>query len=376
MQRWSGAVGESAAPLAVADLEAFDANADDLARRAGRLPIRVATKSLRCRALIARALEHPGFRGVMAYSLPEALWLTESGLRDVMVAYPSVHRAALARLAETPDAVTVTIDSREHVDLLSALRPGCPYRVCLDVDVSYRLGPVHLGVRRSPLRTPDETADLVGYALRRGLRVVGLMFYDAHIAGVADRCPAVHAMQRRAIPLIRAQRAQVVDAVRSVVDLEFVNAGGTGSLHTFTDDQVVTELAAGSGLFGPGLFQQYRSFTPRPAVGFGLEVVRRPAANVATLFSGGYIASGAAGPDRLPTPLTPGLRLVRLEGAGEVQTPVTGRAARHLRLGDLVWFQHAKAGELFERFTAVHLLTGNRVQETVHTYRGEGKSFG
>lgn len=59
-----------------------------------------------------------------------------------------------------------------------------------------------------------------------------------------------------------------------------------------------------------------------------------------------------------------------------MQTPVTGEAARTLRLGDRVWLRHAKAGELAERFLAYHLVRGSQVERTVPTYRGEGQNFG
>ena len=139
-------------------------------------------------------------------------------------------------------------------------------------------------------------------------------------------------------------------------------------------DRSVTEVAVGSGLIGPTLFDNYRRFTPAPAVLFALPVVRKPRRRTATLFSGGYIASGPVGKDRSPRPYLPtGLSLIGTEGAGEVQTPVNGRAAKDLRVGDRVWLRHAKAGELAERFTEYHVLTGDRVTATVPTYRGEGQ---
>src|SRR5690606_21887621 len=84
-------------PFAVVDLAAFDANAAALARLAAGKPIRAASKSIRCRALLDRVLSRPGWRGVMAYTLPEALWLVRSGSGgaadggepDVLVAYPT-----------------------------------------------------------------------------------------------------------------------------------------------------------------------------------------------------------------------------------------------------------------------------------------------
>ena len=138
----------------------------------------------------------------------------------------------------------------------------------------------------------------------------------------------------------------------------------------------MTELAAGSGLYGPTLFDGYRSFRPRPALQVGLPAVRRPAPGVVTLFSGGYVASGAPGRSRLPQPVDRGLRLLGSEGAGEVQTPLRGSHTARWAIGDAVFMRPAKAGEPLERFEAVHLIRDGRVVETVPTYRGEGRCFG
>jgi D-serine deaminase-like pyridoxal phosphate-dependent protein len=138
----------------------------------------------------------------------------------------------------------------------------------------------------------------------------------------------------------------------------------------------VTELTAGSGLFAPTLFDRYSAFTLLPAAMFALPVVRRPGPRTVTLLGGGYHASGAAGRDRLPEPhLPPGLRLDPQEGAGEVQTPVTGESAASLRVGDNVYLRHAKAGELCEHFETLHLVAGGEIVDEVPTYRGEGRCF-
>jgi D-serine deaminase-like pyridoxal phosphate-dependent protein len=372
-ERLDAATADLDPPFAVVDLDAFDANAADLLRRARGKSVRLASKSVRCRALIDRALG-AGLRGILAFTLPEALWLSRD---DVVVAYPTVDRAALASLTER---VTLMADSREHLDLIGE------GRVCLEVDASWWLlgGRVRIGARRSPLHTPEQAAALAREVVARpGLELDGLMMYEAQIAGVGDRPPgnpllgrALRAMQRASGRELAERRAAVVEAVRAVAPLRFVNGGGTGSVDATAAEASVTEVAAGSGLLAPTLFDAYTAFTPRPAAFFALPVVRRPSGRVATALGGGYPASGPPGRDRLPRPAFPaGLRLDRLEGAGEVQTPLHGRPARRLRIGDRVWMRHAKAGELCERFDVLHLIQGDRRVATVPTYRGEGRTF-
>jgi D-serine deaminase-like pyridoxal phosphate-dependent protein len=186
----------------------------------------------------------------------------------------------------------------------------------------------------------------------------------------------IRAMQRASGRELAERRAAVVAAVRRVADLQFVNGGGTGSVERTAAESAITEVAAGSGLYGPTLFDAYRAFTPQPAALFALPVVRKPSPSIATVLGGGYLASGPGDDARLPRPVLPeGLRLDRQEGAGEVQTPVLGPAARTLTLGDRVWFRHAKAGELCERFGTLHLVRGDSILDEVPTYRGEGQAF-
>ncbi|MEU3469681.1 amino acid deaminase/aldolase [Streptomyces sp. NPDC048387] len=390
--RYDRATAHLDAPLAIVDLDAFDANADDLVRRAGGKPVRVASKSVRCRALLERVLARPGFAGVMSYTLAESLWLARSGFEDVLLAYPSADRAGFGELAgdaKLASAVTVVVDDPAQLDLIDRARAGGAeeIRVCLELDTSLRLlgGRVRVGARRSPLREPAQLAELArAVASRPGFRVVGLMAYEGHVAGVGDavagrpvRSRMIRLMQGAARRELAARRAEVVRAVRSVVPgLEFVNGGGTGSVAETAAEAAVTEIAAGSGLYVPRLFDNYTSFRGRPAALFAQPVVRRPGVGVVTVLGGGYPASGAAGPDRLPVPYLPaGLRYDPQEGAGEVQTPLLGSPADDLLIGDRVWFRHAKAGELCERFDTLHLVAGDRVRASVPTYRGEGLTF-
>lgn len=390
--RYDRATAHLDAPLAVVDLDAFDANARDLARRAAGTPIRVASKSVRCRHLLERVLAADGFAGVMSFTLAESLWLARCGLDDILLAYPSADRAGFAQLAADPAlaaAVTVTVDDPAQLALIELARDGGTeeIRICLELDTSLRLlgSRVRVGARRSPVHSPEQLADLARtVADRPGFRLVGLMAYEGHVAGVGDAVPgrpvrsrAVRLMQRAARRELAARRAAAVRAVRlAQPDLEFVNGGGTGSVQYTAAEAAVTEVAAGSGLFLPRLFDHYTSFSGRPGALFAMPVVRRPGVGVVTVLGGGYPASGAAGRDRWPVAVLPeGLRYDSREGPGEVQTPLLGPAADDLLLGDKVWFRHAKAGELSERFAELHLVEGDRVTATVPTYRGEGHTF-
>jgi D-serine deaminase-like pyridoxal phosphate-dependent protein len=392
--RYDRLTAEIDPPLAIVDLDAFDRNAAGMARRAANRPIRVASKSVRCRYLIERALASPGYRGVMCYSLPEALWLHAMGIcDDLLVAYPTVDRRAVQALAADDLArrqVTIMVDSPAHLDVVDrALGAEHPeVRVCLELDVSWRplAGKplVHIGSWRSPLHAPEQAADFAKAIIRRaGFRLVGVMGYEGQIAGLGDSPPGhpvraqlIRGIQGRSAQELSRRRAEAVRMIRALTSLEFVNGGGTGSLESTARDASVTELTGGSGLVGPTLFDAYRRFTPDPALLFALPVVRRPGPGIATLFAGGYVASGTGTRDRLPRPYLPtGLTLTGVEGAGEVQTPVRGAAADGLRPGDRVWLRHAKAGELAERFKEYYLIQGDQVT-AVPTYRGEGQCFG
>jgi D-serine deaminase-like pyridoxal phosphate-dependent protein len=376
--------------FATLDLDALSYNVFDMVRRAAGKPIRIATKSVRCRAAVEAALEVPGYRGVLAYTLAEGLWLAGS-IEDVVVGYPSADREAylaLGRSARLAPRVTVMVDSVAHLDFIdAAIAPKArePIRVCIELDSSWKstlLG--HVGVWRSPVHTPVQARDLArAIAARPGFRLVGMMGYEAQVAGLGN-APAgkpllgmmVRWIQRASMAELRRRRSAAVRAVAEVAELEFVNGGGTGSLEETAADDSVTELAAGSGLFGPHLFDNYRHFTPAPAAAFALPVVRKPAPGHATLLGGGWIASGPPGADRVPQIVWPqGLRMLKREMAGEVQTPVVGRAARDLKVGDRVWARHTKAGELSEHTNVFHVVDGDAVTATVPTYRGEGKAF-
>jgi D-serine deaminase-like pyridoxal phosphate-dependent protein len=392
----SAATGELDPPYGAISLAALAHNAFDMLDRANGKPIRVASKSVRARGVIDAVLDLDGYSGVLAFSLAEALWLATDGehgraIDDVVVGYPSVDRSAILALATSPELarrVTIMIDSVEHLDVIDAVLPPSrreTIRVCLELDASWESKIVgYTGVRRSPVHSVEQmTALAQAVSKRAGFRIVGVMGYEAQIAGQVNRpvgrpayAVAVNWMQNQSAAELAERRGAAVASVRTIAELEFVNGGGTGSIERTAADESVTEIAAGSGLFGPHLFDNYTHFRPAPAAAFTLSVVRKPQPNLATLLGGGWIASGPPGIDRLPQLVWPdGLRMLPREMAGEVQTPVSGPAARELRTGDRVWARHTKAGEISEHIDEFAVVDDGKIVEMVRTYRGNGKAF-
>ena len=391
---WTGLDAATAgleSPLAVLHLGALQHNTHDLVRRAAGKPIRVASKSIRVRGLVDALLVTDGYAGILAFTLPEALWLAET-VDDIVVGYPTADTAAICRLAADPVAasrVTLMVDSVEHLDFVDACVPPNArenIRVCLELDVSWQtaapLG--HVGVWRSPVRTAEQAAALArAIEARPGFTLVGMMAYEAQIAGLGDKTASRGAwsktmrwMKRNSIRELTERRGEAVAAVRAVSDLEFVNGGGTGSVESTSQDDSVTEIAAGSGILGGHLFDNYRTFHPAPAASFALSVVRKPSPSMAVILGGGWVASGPPGEDRLPRLAWPeGLELIPREMAGEVQTPIRGAAASGLSTGDRVWLRHSKSGELSERVNDFVVVDGDQVIDRLPTYRGEGKAF-
>jgi D-serine deaminase-like pyridoxal phosphate-dependent protein len=375
-------------PLALVDLDALEANVARLAgpARAHGKRIRIATKSVRSPALLTCIADASGGAvvGAMAYAAGECPLLVEHGFDDILIAYPTVQKSDLAHVvAANRGGATarLAVDCAEHVDVLArtAREAGVRIPVIVDVDVSYRPAPhVHLGVRRSPLRTIEDVVALAErIAAHAELRFDGIMAYEAHIAGLADATLGVRLLKRLSRPAVIETRAALVDALaeRGLAP-GIVNGGGTGSLDANVREPALTEIAVGSGFLDSHLFDHYRGLALRPAAYFALEVVRRPGPGLITCLGGGYVASGAPGRDRLPVAVyPPGLALLEFEGVGEVQTPLRVPPSVELALGDAVFFRHAKAGELAEHVNEYLLVRGDEVTGTVQTYRGMARCF-
>ena len=385
-------------PLAFVDLDQFDANVAyvaRLAKEAGKT-IRLGSKSIRCVELMRRIFAaDPGtYRGLLTFTVEETAWLAAQGFDDLVVAYPSVQPSDVALLVDMTRAgkqVWLMVDSVEHLRILSAAgqAAGLVVHACLDVDMAFHplnLSGVHLGVRRSPVRTLEQARALVRAAQALpGVRLDALMGYEGHVAGMGDNVPGaglnnaiMRALKTASVRELTARRDQIVDKLRAEgADFKVINGGGSGSLLSTGRDPLVTEITVGSGFYASGLFHHYKEVHFQPSAFFAIQVVRMPAAGMITCHGGGYIGSGGVGAEKLPVPMYPaGLKYLSLEGAGEVQTPfILPPDCPKLELGDPVFLQHAKAGELCERFNDLWLVRDGRLAGQVKTYRGEGMAF-
>lgn len=383
LSRLVRAIAGEPRPCALVDLDAFDANVERLLapiRQAGKT-LRPATKSIRNPSLLRRVGERAGVRGLMTYSPRETRWLAEQGFEDLLCAYPSLQAADVDALAEASrrTAVHAVCDAVEQLAALDAAarRAATVVGVVVEIDLSYRpIERLHLGVRRSPLRS---AADAVAFADRvasfPGLRFDGVMGYEAHVAGVGDRrSPTRRAMKLAARRTLERTRRELARALEH--RLAIFNGGGTGSVMWAAGESALTEITAGSGFLDSHLFDHYVDVPLVPAAFFALQAVRHPKPGIVTCTGGGYIASGAAGRDRLPIPVFPaGSALISLEGAGEVQTPVVLPRGVNVELGGTVLFRHAKAGELAEHFHEYLLVRGEAIEARAPTYRGLGQCF-
>ncbi|WP_456288745.1 amino acid deaminase/aldolase [Paenibacillus sp. AK002] len=378
-------------PFALVDLDMLDDNAEAIAQAAGGKKVRLASKSIRSVDVLNRLLRsNPIFQGIMCYTAAEAVFLAEQGFDDLLLGYPQWQPEAIrsiVNLVGEGRSITLMVDSVEHVEHIEqfAKQQRIAIPLCIDMDMSVQYPGLHFGVWRSPVRSWEGMYPVVERIIRSPwLRLDGIMGYEAQVAGVGDNAAKkrmkntmVRWLKKRSIVEAAKRRKEAVERLAAMdLRLRFVNAGGTGSLDSSREEAWVTEITAGSGFYAPGLFDHYASFRYKPAAAYAVEVVRIPKAGIVTCMGGGYTASGTADKDKLAMPYLPsGLKLFSLEGAGEVQTPLRLPTHVELGLGDPVFFRHAKAGELCERFKVLYAVSKGRIVGEYATYRGMGECF-
>ena len=388
---YKGVFSGRAMPFAYLDLDLLEQNTRQIVARAAGKRIRLASKSLRSVAVLQRLLAaDPAIQGIMSFSAREAAYLAKQGFDDLLIGYPCWHELDIAAVAQATVAgghITLMIDSVAHIDQIERIAQRYDVRlpVCLDLDMSLLIPGLHFGAWRSPIRTTEQARPIIERILQsQYVWLDGIMGYEAQIAGVGNHYPKqflknglVRFLQQRSAGDVAVRRAAIFELIKSYnISLRFVNGGGTGSIDTTRLEPAVTEITVGSGFYAPALFDNYRDFRYQPAAGFAIEIVRRAAPTIYTCLGGGYVASGAAGRDKLPAPYLPaGARLDALEAAGEVQTPIIYQGPIPPTVGDPIFLRHSKAGELCERFTHLLLVSDGAIVDEVTTYRGDGQCF-
>jgi len=378
-------------PFAFVDLDLFDENIKHIVSRAKEKKVRVASKSVRSVALLKKIFaKDPIFQGIMCFTVPEAIYLSQLGFDDLLVAYPCCQEHQLIDVCEEVKkgkTIVLMIDSIEHVENHQSIAEKCNMvlPICMDIDMSSRFPGLYFGVWRSGIFGKKEALKVFEKIREsRNLKLDGIMGYEAQIAGIGDNYPGqllknavIRILKKKSIKAIAKRRKDIVTSIESKGgELRFVNGGGTGSLESTTEEDAVTEVTVGSGFYASALFDNYTNFRHFPSAGYAIEIVRKPKPTTYTCHGGGYIASGSAGADKLPQPYLPeGMKMTKNEGAGEVQTPLIYSGKEKLSLGDPVFMRHSKAGELCERFDKLLLVSEGKIVEEVATYRGDGKCF-
>ena len=378
-------------PYAFVDLDLLDANINAIKHRVGSKKIRVATKSIRSRGILQYILDSSSiFQGLMTFTGKEALTLIDNGFDDILMGYPITNPKFIegfCKATQNGKSAVLMVDSIAHFELIEnqAKKLDVIQPVCIDLDMSSDYLGLHFGVYRSPINTVAKFKDLVDAVLKfKHVKIVGLMGYEAQIAGVGDASPyngmknkAIKILKKLSIPEIQKRRTACVEyLIEKGLKPVLINGGGTGSIDSTKKEEFVTEITVGSGFYSPGLFDYYENFKFQPAAAYAIEIVRKPGKDIYTAHGGGYTASGSVSLDKQPKPYLPeGFILTENEGVGEVQTPFVYKGKEQINIGDPVFMRHSKAGELCERFDTLLLVRGDKIEKSIPTYRGESWTF-
>lgn len=380
-------------PIAYCDVDLLNQNIKDIAQRAigSNKTIRIASKSVRSTFILKHILaSNPIYKGIMCFTGSEALFLLEQGFDDLLLGYPIANKKEILDICtatKNGKKVVLMVDSEEQLETINniAKQVETIQPVCIDIDMSTDFPGIHFGVMRSPITTVEKAKKLIdSFQKYENIALKAVMGYEAQVAGLGEKNPA-NGIKNLVIPFLKKKsivdytkrRQEIVAYIKSKnISLDIVNAGGTGSIESSATEDWVTEITVGSGFYSPALFDYYDKFKHQPAVGFAVQIVRKPAPDYYTCLGGGYIASGTIGIDKQPKPYLPeGVKLTENEGTGEVQTPLKYVGKESLNIGDTILFRHSKAGEICERFNSLHLVSNGKIIDTVPTYRGEGKCF-
>ncbi len=234
-----GSLLELETPAAVVDLDRMDANLDRLATyaRSHGLALRPHVKTHKTPELAAEQLRR-GAVGVTVATLHEAEVMSAVS-DDVLLAYPPVGAARVARLLALPAHVrlTVALDSHDALEPLAAAAAAAGRTIGVLIELD-------LGMGRCGVTRPDEAVALAGAATRLdGVEYRGVMFYPGHIREHVDELAP--ALERLAADL-----ARFIDALAAAGLAPAVVSGGSTPA-AFASHRIpgVTEIRPGTYIF-------------------------------------------------------------------------------------------------------------------------------
>jgi D-serine deaminase-like pyridoxal phosphate-dependent protein len=374
-------------PLVVCDFDVFKQNLE----KVGKLLIkknkylRLCTKSVRVPELVKFVESQKFVNGIFTFNSAEVLFYAkEYNVKDILLGYPiysNIDAEELCKAAKVEGvSVSVMVDDVKQIQLLEthASENNVHLNLIIEIDVSYRFISQTIGVLRSPLKQIDEIlqlAQIIEDADTLSLR--GIMGYEAQNASLGDNKLLYRYVKGKSREYVNTMRDDIVNnLIDAGYSLELVNGGGSGCFQENLEEPSITEIGIGSLLFKPHIFDTINSLDEfNPSLFFVLQVIRKPQKNIITTFSGGYVSSGAGRSP--PKPVLPeGLKTLKFEGFGEVQTPFKYNPKQiGLDLGDPIFCRFAKAGEPLEHFNEVYIYSKGEIIDTYKTYRGLGKQF-
>lgn len=388
MKQYNRVFQEIERPFAWIDLEQLDTNITTLSLLAKKKRVRIATKSIRSVGMMKYLEENmPYFNGWMTFTAKETVYLAGQGLDQFLIGYPVMEKESVTAACHwiaKGKSITFMVDDLHQAGWLNAIAESqeVVVSICIDINLSLPTPVIYFGTRRSSITDLEQLLLFVDQLkAMKNIKITGLMGYEAQIAGVGNAPNSavkgfvIRKLQKHSKMKISDFRKRAVFKLKQQIDtLEFVNGGGTGSLDFTATSNEVTEVTIGSGFYKPALFDFYRNSELKSAAGFALRVTRKPMPDTVVCHGGGYLASGTMDAQRLPVIISPGLSYYSTEGAGEVQTPLKQQKDVY-EIGDTVYFRHAKAGELCERFNELHLVRKGKYKGSFKTYRGDSQCF-
>jgi D-serine deaminase-like pyridoxal phosphate-dependent protein len=234
--------GSLTTPALILDLEVARRNMQFMAERFRTFPakLRPHIKVQKCTELAHMQVE-AGAIGVCTATVWEAIVMSRSGIRDVLIANEVVGREKIAALAlaAREGHLTVAIDDPANAKDLSAAAQaaGSKLDVLIELDV---------GMGRGGVRSAEEAVRLA-QSLEKlpGLRLRGVQGYEGHCMLEPERAERIRKAQAAMDHL-----GTAVEALKKAgYSCEVVSAGGTGTYDITGNNPLVTEVQAGSYVF-------------------------------------------------------------------------------------------------------------------------------